>query len=46
MAPVKRIIQQAGGKRVSDEAVVELIKVLEEYGVEIGAIATKLGNHA
>ncbi|RAP51060.1 MAG: histone [Methanosphaera sp. SHI613] len=46
MAPVKRIIQQAGGKRVSDEAVVELIKVLEEYGVEIGAIATKLANHA
>ena len=46
LAPLKRIIKQAGGRRISDEAVVELANVLEEYGEEIGANATKLANHA
>ncbi|MBR3214455.1 MAG: histone family protein [Methanosphaera sp.] len=46
LAPVKRIIQKAGGKRISDEAVVELANVMEEYGEEVAEVATKFANHA
>ncbi|RAP54547.1 MAG: histone [Methanosphaera sp. rholeuAM130] len=46
IAPVKRIIKQAGGKRISDEAAVELANVLEEYGIEVAERANKLANHA
>ena len=46
IAPAKRLIKQAGATRVSDEAAVELANVLEEYGIEIGAEATKYAKHA
>jgi histone H3/H4 len=46
LAPLKRILKEAGGTRISDEAVVELAKVLEEYGEEIGEIANKYARHA
>lgn len=46
LAPVKRIIQKAGGRRISDEAVVELANVMEEYGEEVAEVATKFANHA
>lgn len=46
LAPVKRMIQKAGGKRISDEAVIELANVLEEYGIEVSKVATQYANHA
>ncbi|MBE6488401.1 MAG: histone family protein [Methanosphaera stadtmanae] len=46
LAPLKRILKEAGATRISDEAVVELAKVLEEYGAEIGKEASKYANHA
>ena len=45
-APVKRIITNVGVERVSDEAVDELINVLEEYGEEISRKAIKFAKHA
>ena len=46
IAPAKRLIKQAGASRISDEAAVELVKVLEEYGVDIAERANKLAKHA
>ena len=46
LAPVKRIIKQAGGTRISDEAVVELANVMEDYGIIVAERANKLANHA
>lgn len=46
LAPLKRILKEAGATRISDEAVVELAKVLEEYGAEIGGEASKYASHA
>ena len=46
LAPIKRIIKEAGGRRISDEAVIELAKVLEEIGEEVAIDANKLANHA
>lgn len=46
IAPIKRILQNAGAQRVSDDAAAELAKVLEEKGEEIAADANKLAKHA
>ena len=46
LAPLKRILKEAGATRISDEAVIELANVLEEYGAEIGSEASKYVNHA
>ncbi|MBQ6219790.1 MAG: histone family protein [Methanosphaera sp.] len=46
IAPVKRLLKNAGAARISDEAAVELAAVLEEYGEDIAADATKLAKHA
>lgn len=46
LAPVERIIRKAGAGRVSEDAGIELAKVLEEYGVEISREAMILANHA
>lgn len=46
LAPTKRIIKNAGARRVSDDAVKYLNEVLETEGASIAAKASKLAAHA
>lgn len=46
LAPVERIIRKAGAERVSEEAGIELAKVLEDYGLEVSREAITLAKHA
>lgn len=46
IAPVERIVRKAGADRVSDDAAIELTKVLEEYGLEVAREAILLAKHA
>ena len=46
MAPLGRIIKNAGGKRVSPEAERVLAKILEEMAEEIAEEAVQCAKHA
>jgi DNA-binding protein len=46
IAPIGRIIKNAGGLRVSEDAETTLDKYLEEYGENISRQAVKLAKHA
>ncbi len=46
VAPVGRIIKNAGAQRISDDARDELAKVLEEKGEMIAIEAVRLAKHA
>ena len=46
IAPIKRIIKDAGASRVSDDAAKVLADALEEYAEEIAVQANKLAKHA
>ncbi|NYT00436.1 MAG: histone family protein [Methanocellales archaeon] len=46
IAPVGRIIRNAGANRVSEDACEALAEVLEEYGLDLSSEAIKLARHA
>ncbi|MFB6114755.1 MAG: histone family protein [Candidatus Nanohalobium sp.] len=45
-APIERIIRNAGAERVSEDAVEELRRAVEEAGDEIASDAVDLADHA
>ncbi len=46
IAPVGRLIRNAGANRISEDACEALAEVLEEYGLDISTEAIKLAKHA
>ena len=46
IAPVDRLIRKAGASRVSEEAAVEMTKILEQKAIEIAKKANLLAHHA
>jgi len=46
LAPVERIIRNAGAGRVSASAAQALAQVLEDHGTEVASKAWKLARHA
>lgn len=45
-APVEKIIREAGARRVSEGAAVELAEMLEKIGNDVSVRALKLARHA
>ena len=46
IAPVTRLVRNAGAERVSEDASVALVEILEAKGEEIAAKAVSLSKHA
>lgn len=46
LAPLKRIIKQAGAERVSADAVEKLREIVEDKGLDISRAATDIARHA
>jgi histone H3/H4 len=46
IAPIKRIIKNAGAQRVSDSAVVALGKILEQWAEKVAIQAVTFAKHA
>lgn len=46
IAPIKRLIKEAGADRVSDEAGAELTNTLNEMGLQIAEQAVQFSKHA
>jgi len=46
IAPVTRLVRNAGAERVSEDASQELVRLLEEYGEQIAKKAVALAKHA
>ncbi len=45
-APVTQLIRDAGAERVSEDATVALITLLEDYGEQVAKNAVRLAKHA
>jgi histone H3/H4 len=46
LAPIYRLLKKAGADRAGEDALIELAKVLNQAGIEIGKHAVELSNHA
>jgi histone H3/H4 len=46
IAPITRIVKNAGAERVSEDASQELARLLEDYGTKIARKAVSLARHA
>lgn len=46
IAPITRLVRNAGADRVSEDASQALVKVLEDYGEKIARKAVSLAKHA
>lgn len=46
IAPVTRIVRNAGAERVSEDAAMALVEALEEYGNKVARKAVALAKHA
>ena len=46
IAPITRIVKNAGAERVSEDASKALVEVLEEYGRKVATKAVSLAKHA
>ena len=46
IAPITRLVRKAGAERVSEEASVALVEILEEKAEEIAKKAVSLAKHA
>jgi len=46
LAAMEKVINEAGGERVSEEAKKELKRIVEEYALNIAEKAIKFSNHA
>ncbi|MCS7121359.1 MAG: histone family protein [Archaeoglobaceae archaeon] len=46
LAPIERILRKAGAQRISEDAKVELVKVIEGYAVKLGKVASNLAKSA
>ena len=46
IAPVKRLIKNAGAARISDDAAMALAEAMEEYAEDVSLQAVKLAKHA
>ena len=46
LAPITRIVRNAGAERVSEDATAELAELLEEEGAKIAKKAVALAKHA
>lgn len=46
IAPVKRLIKNAGAARISDDAAIALAEAMEEYAEDVSLQAVKVAKHA
>ncbi len=46
IAPITRLVRNAGAERVSEDASQALVEILEEYGEKVAAKAVSLAKHA
>ena len=46
IAPIDRLIRKAGAERVSEDARVALVEILEEWATEVAKKAVEIAKHA
>ncbi len=46
LAPVDRLIRKAGAERVSEEAVVKMVEILEDYALQVAKKAVEIARHS
>lgn len=46
LAPIERILRKAGAQRISEDAKLELVKIVEGYAMKLGKVASNLAKNA